>query len=164
LEGPYDDIVKKYVDAHGRVAAIEIAVELGVPLAEVAKSLKALAEKGHLRIESTAKIPGLKVPPAPTFGKQYSVFSGRHRHPLQTCSEEFSVRKMERTPRQQAYMKNVRELRKIKEEFLKAMNEEEAIEGGDNLMVVEGEEDLLTRMSSDPLECNLLYETEMTKA
>lgn len=132
VKGPYDDMVKKYVDAHGKVAAIKIAVELGVPLADVAKSLTALAEKGHLRIESTAEIPRLKVPPAPTFGKQYSIFAcgrldsmpmhGRW-HPLRTYSEEFSVRKMERTPEQQAYMKNVRELRKIKEEFLRAMKE-----------------------------------------
>jgi len=132
VEGPYDDLVKKYVDAHGRVAAIKIAVELGVPLADVAKSLTALAEEGHLRIESTAKIPRLKVPPAPTFGKQYSIFACRRLdsmpihgrwHPLRTYSGEFSVRKMERTPEQQAFMKNVRELRKIKEEFLRAMKE-----------------------------------------
>lgn len=124
MERPFDDMVKRYVDAHGKVAAIKIAVELGVPLADVAKSLKALAEKGHLRIESTAKTPILKVPPAPTFGRQYSVFSGGHRHPPQICSEEFSVRRMERTPEQQAYMKNVRELRKIKREFLRATREQ----------------------------------------
>jgi len=128
VEGPYDDMVKKYVDAHGRVAAIKIAVELGVPLAEIAKSLTALAEKGHLRIENTAKTSILKVPPAPTFGKQHSIFSHRHlgstpTH-MGTVPIYAPIRKLERTPEQEAYIKKVRELRKIKEEFLRAMKEE----------------------------------------